>query len=239
MAMGSPDDIEKLKIQIEAFKQEKEVLLEDIERLNAELREEKKEKQSLIDRIKQLEEKVEDLTKKVKRLKEDQKKLEKIDYHLKVGEVAYCFEQSVCSFVLPQIFKDDDQATIKALLLFLNGKTSQEQQQFITEIELHEAKQRWQNLRKQLNWSDDWDSKEYWRKSDLTLPDELIALYALEHIRVVDAHPKKVNLREVQSNLEQLKDHLTPMKYKKSENFIKNLPKMMNELGLSHQKLVF
>ena len=239
MAMGTPGDIEKLRIKIEALEVEKAVLLEDIDELNTKLREENKEKQSLIDRIKQLEEKVEDLTKEVKHLKEDLKKHEKIDYHLKAGEIAYCFEQSVCSYVLPQIYKDDNQATIKALLFLLNGKTSQPQQNIISETELREAKQRWQDLRKKLKWSDDWDSKVDWKKSDLTLPDELVALYALEHIRVGDAHPKKVNLREVQSNLEHLKDHLSSIKYNKTENFIKKLPKMMNELGLSHQKIVF
>ena len=239
MAMGSPDDIEKLRIKIASLEEEKAVLIEDIDELSTKLREEKKERQSLIDRIKQLEEKVEDLTKEVKRLKEELKKHEKIEYHLKAGEVAYCFEQSVCTFVLPQIYKDDDQATIKALLFLLNGTTSEPQKKIISETQLHEAKQRWQYLRRRLNWSDDWDLKVNWRKSDLTLPDELVAIYALEHIRVGDAHPKKLNLREVQSNLEHLKDHLSSTKYDKIENFIKNLPRMMNELGLSNQKLVF
>ena len=36
----------------------------------------------------------------MKRLKEELKRYEKIKHHLKSGEVAYCFEQSVCSFVM-------------------------------------------------------------------------------------------------------------------------------------------
>ena len=84
-----------------------------------------------------------------------------------------------------------------------------------------------------LKWSEDWDSKVNCMKSDLTLHDELVAVYALEHIRVGDAHPKNVNLREVQRGIQHLKDHLSSVEYNK------NLPKMMNELGSSHQKLVF
>ena len=233
--MGSPDDMEKLKIQIEALEEEKFVLLKDIDELSTELRNGKKERQLLIDKIKQLEEQVEYLTNEVKRLKEESKKHEKIE----AGEVAYCFEKSVCSFVLPQIFENDDQATIKGLLILLNGKTLQPQEQIISVTELREAKLRWQYLRNKLKWSEDWDSKVDWKKSDLTLSDEVVALYALERIRVGDAHPKKVNLREVQSNIEHLKDQLSSIKYVKIKTFIDNLPKMMNELGLSHQKLVF
>ena len=106
---------------------------------------------------------------------------------------------------MPQIFENDYHATIKGLLILLNGKTSQPQEKIVSEAELREAKLRWQYIRKKLKWSEDWDSKGYWEKSDLTLPDELVALYALERIRVGDAHPKKVNLREVQSNIEHLK----------------------------------
>ena len=125
------------------------------------------------------------------------------------------------------------------MLFFLNGKTSQPQQKKVSETDLCEAKQRWQYPRKQLKWSDDWDSKVDWKKRDPTLPDELVAIYALKDIRVDYAHPKKVDLRDVQSNLEHLKDRLSSIKYNKIETFIKNLPRIMNELGLSHKKLVF
>ena len=105
MAMGSPDDIKKLQAKIETLEEEKNVLLEEIDELRTELREGKKERQLLIDKIKQLKEEVEDLQKEVERLTEDLKKHEKSEHHLIAGQVAYCFEQSVCSFVLPQYTK--------------------------------------------------------------------------------------------------------------------------------------
>ena len=76
-----------------------------------------------------------------------------------------------------------------------------------------------------LKWSEDWDSKVDWKKSDLKLPNELVALYALEWIRVGDTHPKKVSLREVQSDIECLKYHVSSKKYVKMITFIDNLPK--------------
>ena len=95
-----------------------------------------KKRQLLIDRIKQLEEQVKYLTNEVKYLKEESKEHEKIDYHIKPGEVAYCFEQSVCSFVLPQTFENEDQATIKGLLILFNRKISQPLEQIISVTEL-------------------------------------------------------------------------------------------------------
>ena len=56
--------------------------------------------------------------KEVKHWNKELKKHQKIDYDIKASLVAYCFEQSVCSYVLPQAFKSDDQANIKALLFY-------------------------------------------------------------------------------------------------------------------------
>ena len=134
--------MEKVKIEIVALEEEKIVLLKDIniDKLNTELREGNKERQSLSDRIKEVEVKVKQLMKEVKHWNEELKKHQKIDYDIKAGQVAYCFEQSVCSYVLPQTFKNDDEANTKALLFLLNGKTLEEQLKIIYETELRKAK---------------------------------------------------------------------------------------------------
>ena len=77
----------------------------------------------------------------------------------------------------------------------------------------------WQCFRKKLKWSEDWDSKIDWKESDLTLPNELVAVYSLEHIRVGDAHPKNVNLKGNRNGfhiLIKLKDLVVTYKYVKN-----------------------
>ena len=90
---NSGDDMEKLKLKIVALEEEKLMLLDDIDKLNTNLREGNKERQSLSDRFKELEEKVKYLMNEVKCLNEELKKHQKIDYDIKAGQVAYCFEQ--------------------------------------------------------------------------------------------------------------------------------------------------
>ena len=132
--------------------------------------------------IKSLKDEVADLKGKVADLKKGRATLY-------VAQAASLFQQSICCELLPETFTGDTFATIKQLVKYLKR-----QEELPEEVgdDLGTAKNKWEDIRKKLGWTE-WDDNKWDYRS---LPNDLKAITALKRVRVHSAHPPTIALKE-------------------------------------------
>ena len=128
-----------LEAEIDSHKLDIEELEERIFELTRELKSKDDDIKSLKVRITNLEEK--------------ERSLVKSDHDhdtLYISQVAYQFEQAICTYILPSVFEKDQHATIQSLLKYLHGKSQLPIADPSGKL-LLEAKERWDKVCVHLN----------------------------------------------------------------------------------------
>lgn len=143
-----------------------------------------------------------------KLLKEEKEILKRERDTLYVSQVAYLFEQAICSYVLPEVFEGDKHATISALLSYLHKDIKLPLDDSIesTELELlSEAEKRWNELCVGLNLPTISEGKGNfrWTYHDPSAPMVIRAISLLKENRRTAAHPK-VSLKSAEEKLPSL-----------------------------------
>ena len=134
----------------------------------------KKENQELKDEMGNLKDKMGNLKADHEKLRE---KLESKETRLALGQVAWLLEAEIWKAVLP----DEKMGTtgiLKSMKHWLKKNSSNDKGK--------EAQKRWDDLKGKLNWDED---------------DHKLALSLLKKLRIVDAHPAKVDLEQARKQL--------------------------------------
>ena len=132
--MGELNKLEKERNKTE---QERKTLAQQMETLtntNITLEEKVKSHGLEIDKLKQeivklqgelksKDDDIESLKARITNLEEEERRVKGDQDTLYISQVAYQFEQAICSYILPEVFEKDQHAIIKSLLKYLHGKS--------------------------------------------------------------------------------------------------------------------
>ena len=104
--------------------------------------------------------------------------------------------------LLPEMFLDDECATLRELLNYLNSDNEQLPEEVNSEKVLSEARQRWETMCDKLELPDEWKTKTgEWKLSDYTVPNVLRAVELLRNRGVSLACPECIDLKYVEQNV--------------------------------------
>lgn len=225
--------IEKEEHKKTALESENESRILEIEELKAEITKLKQDIKSLQDKLKDLE-----------LLKQKLQLSTEAEYKVYLSQAASLFEQAVCSYVLPKMFKGDIHATIKKLLKVLNVEqgdmklppelVSDMDKTAIEEMK-RKARENFDKLCNDLVFPAEWK-----REQPKSEPIVLRAINLLKDDRNTIAHPKPISMTTaeemVQSNV--IKHSGMPeWQFELIKKFIASLRKIMIRSGLSHEQL--
>jgi FtsZ-binding cell division protein ZapB len=114
-----------LEAEVESHKLEIEELKEKIVELKRELKSKDDVIESLEARITNLEaqEVVKSLEARITKLEKEGRRDKSDQDTLYISQTAYQFEQAICTYVLPDVFEEDQHATIESLLMYLSGRS--------------------------------------------------------------------------------------------------------------------
>ena len=150
-----------------------------------------------------------------------------------LGIVAVCIEQAVCSYVLPEIFMNDSDASLHDLLSFLNSDDKPNPNEQI----LCAAKKRWETVCEGFIFPKEWKTKSgEWSVMDCTVPGDIRAIEVLKLSRV-STNKKPICLKHAKENVESIKDELPPWQFELVATFIGSLREKMTRIGLHHDCL--
>ena len=186
---------------------------------------------------------IKSLQKEVIKLQEDLRNLQKDYDQLYISQAACYFEQAICSYVLPEVFKKDFFATIKKLMNYLSGKknlpfrTSKSESKDI----LRQAKPRWEMVCRHLTLPDEWKEKSGdWDHDSTDVPDTIRAIGYLKERRIPIAHPSPIKVglakKKVESDL--IKASMPEWQYCLVKEFFDSLGANIRKIGVSHEELL-
>jgi CII-binding regulator of phage lambda lysogenization HflD len=210
---------QQMKILTEKNKQEIEKLKEKITELKRELKSKDDVTKSLEARIKTLEE-------EERRVKSDQNTLY-------ISQVAYQFEQAICTYVLPKVFEKDQHATIKSLLEYLHGKNQLPVPDRNGRL-LLEGRKQWDKVCVHLNLptiSEGVGDFTQWGLHKSSTPDIIKALCILKRERRTIAHPRPISLTLAEEKLSAVKGNMPPWQFDLIEGFVASVQKSIEKSG--------
>ena len=234
--------LRKLEIEKDTAMEEKESVvaenkeLEDkvrnLEKKIVSLRKEVTEQQR---HIEQYHQKTNNMTQEIKSLKDEVADLKGELAYLKKGsatlyvaQAASLFQQSICCALLPETFKGNKFATIKQLVKYL--KRQEELPEEVSD-DLGAAKNKWEDIRKKLGWTE-WDDNKWDYRS---LPSDLKAIIALKTGRVDTAHPPTITLKEAMQYVPLIE--VTEFDRKHIRSFLGSMEKKMKSCGLYNKSI--
>ena len=256
---------EKLKNEIASLKAERESLKltvselddemcklrndtkKDIKLLRSEIKElkaESKEEEEMLQRkTEQLEKRIKSLQSEIKELKAIIKSFEERRGSdlLYLSQLAFLFEQTVCSYVLPDVFKKDNFATIKSLLDILNGGVRHDNIDKNKEAKiLRDGRRRWEEVCDNLHFPEEWKTKsEKWKINDCRVPPIIRAIGYLKKCRVAVAHPSPIKLSEAKEMVlsDSIKEKFTDSQYELIKDFICSMRENLEKGNLHHDEI--
>ena len=245
-------ETKKLKEKTNLLKQEKNKLIDEINELKKKVSEAEEERKTLKDALEteiesrkketeELNEKIVELERELKRkdgviesLEARIKKLEEDQNTLYISQVAYQFEQAICTYVLPDVFKKDQFATIKSLLKYLHGKSRLPRKIANPSDKLRKAKNEWDKVCIHLNLptisEGDGDFTQ-WALDESSTPDIIKAICLLKMERLTIAHPRPISLKLAGEILPAVKDKMPPWHFELIGHFLAAIQKSIEEGG--------
>ena len=158
------------------------------------------------------------------------------------GMVAVYVEQAICAYVLPEVFLNDDKASLRRLLTYLNGKNRPfplNPKEYDCEGILSNGRSRWEILCKNFNFSDAWKTRadDEWTIHDCSVPGDIRAIEVLKMGGVCIDFPCPICLKYAEEKVELMKDELSPWQFKLVAEFIGSLRDKITKTGLHHDNL--
>ena len=239
-------EMSKMKQALDSKDVKIDDLTSDIKKLQQRVTELESELKERDRRIESLQEKVshmESLQEELRKLKEEFKDFHRDYDQLYISQAACYFEQAICSHVLPQVFENDNFATIRKLMNYLNGR---KKLPFCiakseSDIILCQAKQRWEIVCRGLNLPDEWkEMSGDWDLDDPDVPDIIRAIGYLKERRIPIAHPRqiKVDLAKEKVESDLIKASMKEWKYSLVKKFFDVLGANIRSTGISHKELI-
>ena len=194
------------------------------------------------DSLKPLQCQIEDLNKEWEVIVKERKPLES-GHNIQgdLGTVAVYVEQAMCAYVLPQVFLNNDKASLRNLLKYLNGNNKPfplDPKKYNCEGILSDARNKWEILCKNFNFPNAWKiTSDAWAVDDCTIPADIRAIEVLKECGVSINFPSPVSLKCAEQNVESLKDELPPWQFKLVSEFIGSLREKITRTGLHHNNL--
>ena len=188
------------------------------------------ENQMLKEKITQLEGEIRKLKKELADLRRNmvpkQRRLEEESAILYIAQAATAFQEAICKKVLPKTFNPPRGATIKDLLKYLTGKEA-----IPTDEDIDEAKERWEKLVTDLQWTG-WNYAKKGMMKDL--PGDLRAIFYLKEARNPIAH-RDIEITTAKSLLKDIEKEIQEFKLVHIRKLILNMDEKMKKCGLSHE----
>ena len=248
------DIIKELKEQRNLLEQEKNKLTSELNDLKKKVSKAEEERKTLTQQMKTLTEKntapeaeidphkleIEELEKKIVELKRELKSkddritnLEGDQDTLYISQVAYQFEQAICTHVLPKVFERDQHATIISLLKYLSGKSRLPIADPSGTL-LRKGKERWDEVCVHLNLPT--TKKGFgdfikWGHDESSTPDVIKALSLLKEKRHTIAHPRPISVKLAREKLPAVKDKMPQWHFNLIEGFIASVQKSIEKSG--------
>ena len=229
--------VQSLSSQVEDYPQ----LQAENQSLRLEINELKETNSDLLSKLRKKDRLLKNLQAQFDDLKQEQEQDNTAQDKLYLAQAAYFFEQAICSHVLPNVFSEDNHATLLELLNYLNGgqKLPSRELEAKRDHIIPEAKRRWEKICKDMNLPDEWKEKQgEWNYTEGRFPDIIRAIGWLKRLRVSVAHPRPIRLKlaeeKVQSN--------STLKFRRwqfllIQNFICSLRQNISKSGIQHSGL--
>jgi hypothetical protein len=208
-----------LEAEVESHKLEIEELKEKIVELKREL--------------KSKDDDIESLKVRITNLEEEERRVRSDRDMLYVSQVAYQFEQAICTYVLPKVFENDRHATIKSLLKYLHSKSRLPIADPSGRL-LLEGRELWDKVCVPLNLptiSEGVGNFTQWEHDESATPDNVKALCLLKENRLTIAHPRPISLKLAGEKLLAVKDKMPPWQFDLIKGFVASIQKSIEESG--------
>ena len=227
-----------LSQEIRTERTEMEALKKELEEIDQEMKE-----AFNTDSLKSLQGQVEKLSEKWQVIKKKRRPLESgQNIPGDFGMVAVYVEQAICAHVLPEVFLNDDKASLRRLLTYLNGKNRPfplNPKEYDCEGILSDGRSRWEILCKNFNFPDAWKTRadDEWTVHDCSVPGDIRAIEVLKMGGVCIDFPCPIRLKYAEEKVELMKDELSPWQFKLVAEFIGSLRDKITKTGLHHDNL--
>ena len=159
-----------------------------------------------------------------------------------LGMVAMYVEQSICAYVLPDVFLHDNGASLHELMNFLNSEDRPlplDPSEYPCEEILGEARERWEIVCQNFNFPNEWKTQTgEWEVFNCTVPSDIRAIEVLKKSGVGINFPTPIHLKYAEENVKHMKDKMPPWQFKLVAAFIGSLGTKMTKIGLHHDYLI-
>ena len=174
---------------------------------------------------------------------EKRKALESNNLQGDLGMLAVYVEQAMCTHVMPEVFWNDDGASLHRLLDYLNTNNLPlplDPSKYNCERILSEARKRWEIMCEIFNFPNEWKTKsgEWKPVYDCNVPGDIRAIEVLKMGGVNINFPSPVSLKYAEQNVESMKEELAPWQFELVGPFIGSLRDKMTRSGLHHNNLI-
>lgn len=171
----------------------------------------------------------------------------KEEHDVLIMSQAVClFEQSICSFVLPEVYANTNYCSLHGLLGILNGNEMPQQLQELTSSQiksiLDQARKNWVKLCDLFKFPEYWKKRSgKWRDDDYRLPYIIKAIGWLKKARIDVAHPVPIVLKGAEDRILSMKDtYMYCSQYHIIKRFILSLRDNMDKKSeLRHPKFMY
>jgi myosin heavy subunit len=208
-----------LEAEVESHKLEIEELKEKIVELKRELK-------SKDDDIESLEARITNLEEEGRRDKSDQDTLY-------ISQAGYQFEQAICTYVLPDVFENDQHATIESLLEYLHNQNKLPEKISDPSSKLSKGREQWDKVCVHLNLptSERVGDFTQWGLHRSSTPDIIKAICILKKMRREIAHPRPISLKLVGEKLPAVKDKMPEWQFNLIERFVASVQESIEKSG--------
>ena len=226
------------KAQITSLKKNKAELIDENTTLRNEVVELKRELAEKERSEKSLMAQVQGLIEEMDRFKEEHK-------ILMISQAAACFEQAICSDVLPDVYERSKMASLHELLNYLNDsdkKLPLDPRYYNFKAILKDARRRWEELCDILEFPKEWVKKtgrDWDVDRDHDIPYIIKAIDFLKHVRRNIAHPIPVKVEEAERTILSMSNSYPRWQFEPIKKFITSLKDNMDKSGLHHPHLKF
>jgi FtsZ-binding cell division protein ZapB len=225
-----------LEAEVDSHKQEIEELKEKIVELKRELKNKDDDIKSLEARITNLEQQevVKSLEARITNLEEEGRRDKSDQDTLYISQAGYQFEQAICTYVLPDVFKNDKHATIESLLEYLHNQRGLDVS--IPDPSgklLLEGRKRWDKVCVHLNLpiSEGVGNFTKWGLYESSTPNIIKALDLLKKERRTVAHPRPISLKLAGKKLHAVKGKMPQWHFNLIEGFVASVQNSIENSG--------
>ena len=170
--------------------------------------------------------------------------LESVSLQGGLSMIAVYVEQAMCSYVLPDVFMNDQGASLHDLLNMLNKNSEDihiplDPNEHDREEILRDARKRWAVMCKDFKLPADWKTRTGgWSVYDCTVPGDIRAIEVLKRTVVSVNFPNPISLKYAEENVDSMKDDMPLWQFKLVTGFIGSIREKMIKSGLHHDYLI-